>query len=131
VRFEGRITVSVRADDDTLDAVVPSFLLQPLVENAIRHGVGPRLSGGHINVTASRAGSVLRLRVQDDGQGLRADWTTRREAGVGLRNTAARLEQLYPGAHVFRVGAGPSGEGVEVELDLPWQLSRHAVVAGG
>jgi two-component system LytT family sensor kinase len=131
VRFEGRISVSVRADDDTLDAVVPSFLLQPLVENAIRHGVGPRLSGGRISVTASREGSMLRLRVQDDGQGLRTDWMTRRDAGVGLRNTAARLDQLYPGEHLFRVGAGPSGNGVEVQLDLPWRLSRHAVVAGG
>jgi two-component system LytT family sensor kinase len=101
------------------------------VENAIRHGVGSRLSGGHISVTASRQDAMLRLRVLDDGQGLRPDWMTRRDAGVGLRNTAARLEQLYPAAHVFRVGAGPSGVGVEVELDLPWQLSRHAVVAGG
>jgi LytS/YehU family sensor histidine kinase len=128
-RFEGRITVSVRADDDTLDAEVPSFLLQPLVENAIRHGVGPRLSGGHIAVTATREGSRLRLRVRDDGLGLRPDWTTRRDAGVGLRNTAARLEQQYPEAHLFHVMPGSSGAGVEVRLDLPWRQSRPAVEA--
>jgi len=131
VRFEGRITVSVRADDDTLDAMVPGFLLQPLVENAIRHGVAPRLSGGHIAVTAVRDGALLRLRVQDDGLGLRHDWATRRDAGVGLRNTAARLEQLYPGGHRFQVTPGASSNGVDVLLELPWQASRRAVVAGG
>jgi two-component system LytT family sensor kinase len=130
VRFEGRITVSVRADDDTLDAMVPGFLLQPLVENAIRHGVGPRLSGGHIAVTVSRDGALLRLRVQDDGLGLREDWMTRRDAGVGLRNTEARLAQLYPGEHRFEVTPGASGSGIEVVLELPWHASRRAKVAG-
>jgi signal transduction histidine kinase len=125
VRFEGRITVSVHADDDTLDAVVPSFLLQPLVENAIRHGVGPRLAGGRIAVTAAREGAVLRLTVRDDGVGLAADWGGRRDAGVGLRNTAARLEQLYPEGHVFRVMPGAAA-GVEVLLDLPWRSAPAA-----
>jgi two-component system, LytTR family, sensor kinase len=130
-RFAGRITVSVRADDDTLDALVPSFLLQPLVENAIRHGVGPRLSGGHIAVTAMRQGPQLRLRVQDDGLGLRPDWMTRRDAGVGLRNTAGRLEQLYPGVHSLHIVPGAPGAGVEVQLDLPWQQSPQPVVMAG
>jgi two-component system, LytTR family, sensor kinase len=120
VRFEGRIAVSVHADDDTLGAVVPGFLLQPLVENAIRHGVGPRLSGGHIVVTATRSGSSLRLRVRDDGLGLSPDWALRRDAGVGLRNTAARLEQLFPRHHLFGVTSDASG-GVQVQIDLPWR----------
>ena len=128
VRFEGRIAVSVHADDDTLEAVVPGFLLQPLVENAIRHGVGPRLSGGHITVTAARNGSNLCLRVRDDGVGLTPDWARRREAGVGLRNTAARLEQLYPRQHLFRVTPDASGGGVEVEIDLPWREDAAANV---
>jgi two-component system LytT family sensor kinase len=145
VRFEGRISVSVRADDDALEARVPSFLLQPLVENAIRHGVGPRLSGGHIGVTATRErkgsstgddgssgsngrngdgsesdGWILRLRVCDNGVGLSSDWTLRRDAGVGVRNAAARLEQLYPRRHTFRIAPASSG-GVEALIDLPWQ----------
>src|SRR5262249_49011133 len=78
VRFEGLISVWVRAEDKTLDALVPSFLLQPLVENAIRHGVGPRLSGGRIAVTAAREGTRLLLRVTDDGLGLPPDWSARR-----------------------------------------------------
>jgi two-component system LytT family sensor kinase len=131
VRFEGRIAVSVRAEDDALDAQVPGFLLQPLVENAIRHGVGPRLSGGRILVTACREGAYLRLRVCDDGLGLATDWMTRRDAGVGLRNTAARLEQLYPQSHAFRVVSGPSGGGVEVAIDLPWRADEQARVEAG
>lgn len=130
VRFEGRISVSVRAEDDTLDALVPSFLLQPLVENAIRHGVGPRLSGGRITVAVWREGARLLLRVSDDGLGLPEDWRARRDVGVGLRNTAARLEQLYARDHLFRVGPDASG-GVEVKIDLPWRLSRAHTAAGG
>ena len=134
VRFEGRIRVSVRADDDTLDALVPSFLLQPLVENAIRHGVGPRLTGGRIAVSATREDTRLLLRVSDDGLGLAPDWAARHDAGVGLRNTAARLEQLYAGDHVFRVTPDASG-GVEVRIELPWQLPQasasHASMAAG
>ncbi len=120
VRFEGRIRISVQADDASLDALVPGFLLQPLVENAIRHGVGPRLSGGRVDVTAVRAGAYLKLTVTDDGLGLPADLDARREAGVGLRNTAARLEQLYPKDHLFRIEARAEG-GVRIHLDLPWR----------
>jgi sensor histidine kinase YesM len=128
VRFEDRITVSVRADDDALDASVPSFLLQPLVENAIRHGVGPRLSGGHIDVIATREDSRLRLRVRDNGLGLPPDWRLRRDAGVGLRNVAARLEQLYPERHAFHVTPNETG-GVEIQLDLPWEASSSPALA--
>lgn len=120
VRFEGRITVSVQADDASLAALTPGFLLQPLVENAIRHGVGPRVSGGRIEVTAARDGNMLRLRVRDDGVGLRPDWESRRAAGVGLRNTAVRLAQLYPESHGFRIVPGPGGAGVTIEVDLPY-----------
>jgi signal transduction histidine kinase len=117
-RFEGRITVSVRADDDVLDCRVPSFLLQPLVENAIRHGVAPRVSGGHIDVRATRNGSHLKVRVRDDGVGLAPDWQFRQHAGVGLKNVASRLEHLYGQPDLLRVLRVPSG-GVEVQLDLP------------
>jgi signal transduction histidine kinase len=129
VRFEGRITVAVRADDDVLEALTPGFLLQPLVENAIRHGVGPRLSGGHVSVTAARDGHRLRLRVCDNGLGLSPDWSQRRDVGVGLRNTAARLEQLYPHDHLFRVHADPEG-GVDVRIDVPWQSSPAVAPVG-
>lgn len=124
VRFEGRISVSIHAEDDALAALVPGFLLQPLVENAIRHGVGPRLSGGRIVVSAERVGDALSIRVTDDGLGLPENWMARRDAGVGLRNTQARLAQLFPGRHAFRVApaqtASGTTSGVVVEIRLPW-----------
>jgi len=118
-RFEGRITVSVHAEDDgLLDAKVPGFLLQPLVENAIRHGVAPRLSGGRIEVTATRNGSSIKLRVRDDGVGLPAGWQLQQHAGVGLSNVASRLEHLYGQRDLLRVVPGAAG-GVDVQLDVP------------
>jgi two-component system, LytTR family, sensor kinase len=117
-RFEGRIIVTVDVDDDLLEVMVPSFLLQPLVENAIRHGVGPRLSGGHVEVTARREDSVLKLRVRDDGVGLKPGWQLGQNGGVGLLNVASRLEHLYSRGDLLRVTPVPSG-GVEVQLDLP------------
>ena len=117
-RFEGRIHVSVQADDDVLPMMVPGFLLQPLVENAIRHGVGPRLSGGHVSVTATRDRSTVRIRVRDDGVGLPAAWNFDRDAGIGLRNVSARLEHMYGRPGLVRLEALSSG-GVEVQVDLP------------
>jgi two-component system LytT family sensor kinase len=121
-RFEGRITVSVQADDDLLDVMVPSFLLQPLVENAIRHGVASRLSGGHVDITARRNGSTLELRVRDNGLGLADDWRRRRDSGVGLTNVSSRLEHLYGKGEHMRVTSVSSG-GVEVQLELPLRRS--------
>ena len=128
VRFEGRITVSVNADDDTLDVMIPSFLLQPLVENAIRHGVVPRLSGGHVEVTAARNKTTLHLRVRDNGIGLCPGWEFERNAGIGLKNVALRLEQIYGVADLVRVTVVPSG-GVDVQLDLPL-TPRQADIGG-
>ena len=117
-RFEGRIHVSVQADDDVLPMMVPGFLLQPLVENAIRHGVGPRLSGGHVAVTATRDRSTVRIRVRDDGVGLPADMELRPR-----RRRRSQERERAPRAHVrtARPGAarGLSSGGVEVQVDLP------------
>jgi len=124
-RFEGRINVSVHVDNDVLDVMVPSFLLQPLVENAIRHGVAPRLAGGYVEVNAIRDGSVLKLRVRDNGVGLPPDWQFHHNAGVGLRNVASRLEHLYDRNDLFRIASFASG-GVEVLIDLPLRLPAPA-----
>jgi two-component system LytT family sensor kinase len=117
-RLEGRVRFSVKADDDLLGIQVPSFLLQPLVENALRHGVGARLSGGQVTVTATGNRSALAIRVRDDGVGLPAGWVFERDAGVGLRNVAARLEHLYGKPGLLRVVPIESG-GAEVQIDLP------------
>jgi signal transduction histidine kinase len=117
-RFEGRVVVTVDADDDLLDRTVPGFLLQPIVENAIRHGVGPRLSGGRVEVTATKAGSAIALRVRDDGVGVPAGWSFDRHAGVGLNNVASRLKHLYGRAELLAVRPRPEG-GVDITMTIP------------
>ncbi len=117
-RFEGRLAVAVEAADDLHQVMVPGFLLQPLVENAIRHGVAPRVAGGHVAISAIRNGRTLTLRVRDDGVGLPAGWSLEETPGVGLRNVAARLEHLYGRADLLRITANPLG-GVDVVIDLP------------
>jgi sensor histidine kinase YesM len=129
-RFEGRLHVSVHAEDGLLAVMVPSFLLQPLVENAIRHGVGRRLSGGHIQVTATGDRSTIRIRVRDDGVGLTAGWSFERDAGVGLRNVASRIEHLYGRTGLMRVVALASG-GVEVQINLPRDPPAERVAPAG
>jgi sensor histidine kinase YesM len=116
-RFEGRIVVTVDADDDILDRPVPGFVLQPIVENAIRHGVAPRLSGGRIQVTAAKAGATVILRVRDDGVGVPAGWSVGTHAGVGLRNVASRLEHIYRRKDLLTVRPGP--DGVDVTVTVP------------
>ena len=123
-RFEGRLRVSVDADDDVFSLMVPSFLLQPLVENALRHGVAPRLAGGRIDVTATRNGSALRISVKDDGLGLPPDWTFEHNAGIGLRNVAARLQHLYGANARLRIVPVAAG-GVEVTVDLPVEAASR------
>jgi signal transduction histidine kinase len=117
-RFEGRVAVAVDADDNVLELPVPSFLLQPLVENAFRHGVAPRLSGGHIDVTATRDDGMLRLRVRDDGLGLPSGWHLDRDMGIGLSNLRSRLAQLYNRTDLLHVKPGERG-GVNVEVRIP------------
>ena len=117
-RYEGRLAVSVHAADDLLALRVPGFILQPLIENAIRHGVSSRITGGEVDVTASREGPILRLVVRDNGAGLRNGWQFSQDAGIGLRNIASRLEHLYGRGDLFRI-ASATPQGVEVQVDVP------------
>ena len=101
-------------------ARVPGFLLQPLVENAIRHGITTRASAGHIEVTATRDDGVLSLQVRDDGVGLPDGWRLAEHGGVGLSNTRARLAHLYDDRFTFDIEGAP-GEGVLVTITLPFR----------
>ncbi len=120
MRFEDQLTIEVQAEPEALEALVPGFLLQPLVENAIRHGITTRASAGHIAVTATRSNGQLALEVRDDGVGLPEGWQLTEHSGVGLSNTVARLEQLYPDRYAFRVDNAPDG-GVRVAMTLPFK----------
>jgi len=95
VRFRERLTVHYEIDPDCLDALVPNMILQPLVENAIRHGIAPNSRPGVIEIVARKRQDFLQLTVSDNGQGLDEDAVLRRKDGVGLSNTRARLLQQY------------------------------------
>ena len=118
IRFGSRLTVKTDVALDTLDARVPNLILQPLVENAIRHGIEPHAKPGYIELRARRVNSVLTLDVSDNGDGLRRAGSV--SEGVGLSNTRARLRTLYGEAHRFELGNGPEG-GVRVRLTIPFR----------
>jgi signal transduction histidine kinase len=124
IRFQDQLRVSLRVPDELLDACVPSLILQPLVENAIKHGVTPRAEGGEVSVEVTREDGRLRLAVRDDGPGITAA-STRVGNGVGLANTRARLEQLYGDRQRFVVGNAPGG-GALVELTIPLRRAETA-----
>jgi two-component sensor histidine kinase len=117
-RFRDRLTVVFDVQSDTLDALVPNLLLQPLVENAIKHGIGPRPTPGQITVRARRNGALLELDVQDNGVGLSAARLTDFNRGVGLSNTRSRLDHLYGSLHRFEFRQ-PAEGGLLVCIAIP------------
>jgi len=120
-RFQDRLSVKIEVDPEALDARVPSLLLQPLVENALRHGVSRRAGAGLLAIRAQREGDELRLQVRDNGPGLQMDASGAMVKGVGLSNTRARLDQLYGSAHSFEIGNAGDG-GVLVTVTIPFRL---------
>ena len=122
IRFEDRLRVTVNVDPATLEARVPNFSLQPLVENAIRHGIAPRPEGGRLTIEATQGDGMLEIRLRDDGPGLQPHGETgaapRRE-GIGIANTRARLIELYGSAHRFEMINVPEG-GLLVRMLLPF-----------
>jgi len=117
VRFSDRLEVVWSIADDALDALVPEFVLQPLVENAIRHGVAKRSEKGTIRIVARVDDKVLELRVEDDGPGYQPG----KGAGLGLANTRARLETIYGGEAQLEINS-PEAGGTIVVVRLPLQI---------
>ena len=123
-RFRDRLTVVVRhPGPDTLDALVPNLLLQPLVENAIKHGIGPRPTPGQIAGPGPPRGAMLELDVQDNGVGLSAARLTDFNRGVGLSNTRSRLDHLYGSLHRFEFRQ-PAEGGLLVLIAIPMAERR-------
>jgi two-component system, LytTR family, sensor kinase len=118
VRFQDRLVVDVRVDDAVLDALVPTFILQPLVENAVKHGVERRTEGGRVTVEGTRAGDALVLRVINDAPDSALVGSSS-GSGVGIRNTRARLEQLYGSRQRFSLDRDAE-LGVVAEVRLPF-----------
>jgi hypothetical protein len=127
VRFRDRLEATIAVAPEVASARVPSFLLQPLVENAIQHGVGGRAGAGRIAVTADAEGETLVLRVRDDGPGPK-DRAAETTSGIGLRNTRRRLEALYPGRHELTLARGPDG-GAEATIRIPLTHAFPAAAA--
>jgi two-component system LytT family sensor kinase len=126
-RFEDRLKIDLDIPAGTLDARVPSQLLQPLVENALRHGLAPRALGGCVRIEAERDGMNLRVRVIDDGVGLAGGDVASGAAGRGLSITRQRLACLYPdGRARLEIRNGPES-GAIVEIVIPWRTDSAAL----
>jgi sensor histidine kinase YesM len=120
VRFQDRLCVNVAVDPECLDAAVPYMALQPIVENAVRHGIGRSSSAGSLVIRACRSGASLVIEIVDDGPGLTGQGMPRR--GIGLANTRARLEQLYGSSAQLTVENGPAG-GTVARMILPYHFA--------
>ena len=118
-RFQERLRVSIDVDDTARDGLVPTLILQPLVENSIRHGIGHRETGGCVGIVARRVGDHLDMTIRDDGPGMPTT-ASNVSGGVGLANTRARLEQLYGVEHRFESRNEPAG-GFTVLISVPWR----------
>jgi hypothetical protein len=132
VRFQDRLTVKCNIEDDVRAALVPSLLLQPLVENAIRHGISPRAGAGYVEVTARRLGDKLSITILDDGVGVRARRSRERSrgTGLGLTNTITRLMHLYGESHEFESGPRDEG-GYAVRITIPFRLGQPSPARNG
>lgn len=121
VRFGERLVVTIAATDDARAALVPSLVLQPLVENSIKYGLAARLDAGRIDIRAERRGDSLLIEVADDGRGF-APAAVRE--GVGIGNTRARLAELYGNAQQFEV-VSAEGSGTRVRLTIPYRRAEE------
>jgi two-component system, LytTR family, sensor kinase len=118
-RFQDRLTVSVNIEPDGLDGEVPRMILQPIVENAIKHGIAGRHGGDHVHISAGRSGDRLWMQVRDNGGGLHVGTLRALRTGVGLANTRDRLDCLY--GRLYRLEFSDRDGGLAVLIDIPFQ----------
>jgi two-component system LytT family sensor kinase len=127
IRFQNRLMTRMDLGEQTLDAQVPNLILQPIVENAIRHGIAPRSTPGLIEIEAKQLNGTLRIQVRDNGPGLSEHRTSDNlfKKGLGLANTETRLERLYGADHLFDLSNNPDG-GLIVTLEIPFHKGGAA-----
>jgi two-component system, LytTR family, sensor kinase len=121
VRFEDRLEVHLNIADDTLDAQVPHLILQPLVENAVRHGIAKRSSQGELHIQSAQNDGRLSLRIYDNGPGFSESNGSGSKSGLGLRATRERLQAMYGDHQNFSIRNLPEG-GVEVCVQIPFRV---------
>jgi LytS/YehU family sensor histidine kinase len=124
IRFQNRLVTRINLGEETLDAQVPNLILQPIVENAIRHGIAPRSTPGLIEIDAKQHNGTLRIQVRDNGPGLPEHRTSEIlfKKGLGLANTETRLAQLYGTDHLFDFRNDPEG-GLIVTIEIPFHTN--------
>jgi len=125
MRFEDRLRPHFRIESETIGARLPSLLLQPMIENAIKYAVTPAENGADIWITASREGQAVRIEVADNGVGEGAEIAASPSTGVGLANIRDRLSQAYGGAHRFETRQNEQG-GFSVILEIPYETGDKA-----
>jgi LytS/YehU family sensor histidine kinase len=125
MRFEDRLRPHFRIESDTIGARLPSLLLQPLIENAIKYAVTPSENGADIWITASHEGHAVRLEVADNGSGEGGDLAASPSTGVGLANIRDRLSQAYGAAHRFDTRKNDKG-GFSVIIEIPYETGEQA-----
>ena len=131
IRFGDRLIIDIATQPDALDALVPFMILQPLVENSMRHGMARKIGRGRIEISARRAGGRLAIEVADDGPGFPSSTAPgERPGGLGLSNTRARLERMYGTDHSFEVADQPGG-GARVTLSIPFMARPAELAAHG
>ncbi|CAN5692596.1 histidine kinase [soil metagenome] len=119
-RMGDRLTITQEIAPETRNAQLPHLILQPLVENAIKHGIAPRRGAGQVEITTARLNGHLKLRVRDNGRGMPAGAELSRPGGVGLSNTRDRLKQLYGAEHRLNVSSSPEA-GTLIEITIPFR----------
>lgn len=120
VRFNDRLVLDIRIATDVLDLLVPNLLLQPLVENAVKHGLTKKLSAKVLKIQAQQKEGQLHIYVFNEGPPLPIDWRMQNQAGVGIQNTCKRLQQLYPEQHQFSLENHENG--VLANICIPLQI---------
>lgn len=125
IRFDDRLSVSLDIAPDTLDAQVPHLLLQPLVENAVRHGIAKLSSPGEIKIISGHDGRTLSLSIQDNGPGFDALSARQTRGGLGLKATRERMQTLYGHDQSLSIHNLP-GQGVEVAVQIPFRVNPEA-----
>jgi two-component system LytT family sensor kinase len=125
-RFQDRLSVKMEIEPGVLNARVPNLILQPIVENAIRHGIAPRAQPGIVEIRAVRLNGMIELQVRDNGPGLNSSSPQTLMKGIGLTNTEERLKQLYGSNHRFEISE-VSGSGFQVAIAIPFRDDQTLV----